>query len=47
VALRDIFEIIADLSADGGNHQHAARLFGAAQAMRQRMGAVRFKIYDD
>jgi ATP/maltotriose-dependent transcriptional regulator MalT len=45
VALPDIFEIIADLCADGGNHQHAARLFGAAQAMRQRMGAVRFKIY--
>jgi len=23
-----------------------ARLFGAAQAIRQRIGAVRFKIYD-
>ena len=29
-----------------GSHCEAARLFGAADAMRQRMGEVRFKIYD-
>ena len=29
-----------------GSHREAARLFGAAEAIRQRMGAVRFKIYD-
>jgi predicted ATPase/class 3 adenylate cyclase/DNA-binding CsgD family transcriptional regulator len=46
VTLPDIFEVIAGLCTDGGNHQHAARLFGAAEAMRKRMGAVRFKIYD-
>ena len=30
---------------DGSQHE-AAHLFGAAHAIRQRMGAVRFKIYD-
>jgi DNA-binding CsgD family transcriptional regulator len=44
--LPDIFEVIAGLCADGGNPQHAARLFGAAETMRTRMGVVRFKIYD-
>jgi DNA-binding CsgD family transcriptional regulator len=29
-----------------GRHREAARLFGAADALRQRVGAVRFKIYD-
>ena len=46
VNLPDIFEIVAGLCVDGDSHQHAARLFGAAQAMRQRTGLVRFKIYD-
>jgi predicted ATPase/class 3 adenylate cyclase/DNA-binding CsgD family transcriptional regulator len=46
VVLPDIFEVIAGLSADGGTHHNAARLFGAAQAMRRRMGVIRFKIYD-
>jgi DNA-binding CsgD family transcriptional regulator len=46
IVLPEIFEIIAGLCTDGGSHQHAARLFGAAEAMRQRMGAARFKIYD-
>ncbi|MGB9224418.1 MAG: LuxR family transcriptional regulator, partial [Mycobacterium sp.] len=46
VSLPDIFEIVAGLCVDGDSHQHAARLFGAAQAMRQRTGLVRFKIYD-
>ena len=27
-----------------GSHREAARLFGAAESIRQRMGAVRFKI---
>ena len=46
VTLPDIFEVIAGLCADGGNPQHAARLFGTAAAMRKRMGVARFKIYD-
>jgi hypothetical protein len=29
-----------------GSHHEAARLFGAADGSRQRIGAVRFKIYD-
>jgi DNA-binding CsgD family transcriptional regulator len=31
--------------ADGGNHENAARLFGAADAIRQRIGVVRFAVY--
>ena len=31
--------------ADGGNHENAARLFGAADAIRQRIGVVRFALY--
>ena len=34
------------LAVDAGSHREAARLFGAADAIRQRIGAVRFKIYD-
>lgn len=32
--------------ANTGGHREAARLFGAADAIRQRSGAVRFKIHD-
>ena len=42
----DILECLAGLAGDAGSHREAARLFGAAQAIRQRMGAVRFKVYD-
>src|SRR5699024_2169234 len=31
---------------DSGDHRRAARLFGAAQAIRERTGQVRFKTYD-
>jgi predicted ATPase/class 3 adenylate cyclase/DNA-binding CsgD family transcriptional regulator len=41
-----ILECLADLANDTGNHQEAARLFGAAETIRQCKGAVRFKIYD-
>ena len=34
------------LTGEGGSHREAARLFGAAHGIRQRNGAVRFKIYD-
>jgi predicted ATPase/class 3 adenylate cyclase/DNA-binding CsgD family transcriptional regulator len=40
----DLLEILASLTARTGGHREAARLFGAAQAMRQRIGVVRFKI---
>ena len=42
----DILECLAALAGGAGGHHEAARLFGAAEAIRQRMGAVRFKIYD-
>ena len=42
----DILECLAVLAGDAGSHREAARLFGAAEAIRQRMGAVRFKVWD-
>jgi predicted ATPase/DNA-binding CsgD family transcriptional regulator len=42
----DILECLGTLAGDAGGHREAARLLGAAEATRQRMGAVRFKIYD-
>jgi DNA-binding CsgD family transcriptional regulator len=42
----DILECLAALAAQAGSHREAARLFGAAHAIRQRIGEVRFKIYD-
>ncbi|MGC1150688.1 helix-turn-helix transcriptional regulator, partial [Mycobacterium sp.] len=42
----DILECLATLAVEARSYQEAARLFGAAAASRERMGAVRFKIYD-
>jgi predicted ATPase/class 3 adenylate cyclase/DNA-binding CsgD family transcriptional regulator len=42
----DTLECLGTLAGDGGSHREAARLFGAAHVVRQRIGAVRFKIYD-
>ncbi|MBX7433129.1 LuxR family transcriptional regulator [Mycobacterium sp. Y57] len=41
----DTLECLVRLAADGGGHQYAARLLGAAQAIRQRSGEVRFPMY--
>jgi len=41
----DILECLATVAIDGGRPREAARLFGAAQAIRQRTGGVRFPIY--
>ncbi|MGB9222726.1 helix-turn-helix transcriptional regulator, partial [Mycobacterium sp.] len=41
----DTFECLARLAADDGNHQHAVRLLGAAEAARQRIGDFRFPMY--
>jgi predicted ATPase/class 3 adenylate cyclase/DNA-binding CsgD family transcriptional regulator len=46
LGLSDTLECLGTVAGDGGSHQEAARLFGAAEAIRTRMGAVRFKIYD-
>jgi DNA-binding CsgD family transcriptional regulator len=42
----DILECLASLASESGNYRAAARLFGSAAAIRQRMGAVRFKVWD-
>jgi predicted ATPase/class 3 adenylate cyclase/DNA-binding CsgD family transcriptional regulator len=42
----DILECLAGLATRAGNHPEAARLFGAAQGLRECMGSVRFKIHD-
>jgi hypothetical protein len=47
ICVPDVLEILADLAGKSGSHPPAARLFGAAQGIRQRIGVVRFKIYDN
>jgi DNA-binding CsgD family transcriptional regulator len=42
----DVLEVLAGLAGDEGNHRAAARLFGSAYGIRQRMGVVRFKVWD-
>jgi len=42
----DILECLGTLTGDAGSHREAARLFGAAHAIRLRLGAVRFKTWD-
>jgi hypothetical protein len=39
-------ECLAAPACDAESHREAARLFGAAHAMRQRTGIVRYKVYD-
>jgi DNA-binding CsgD family transcriptional regulator len=46
LAVPDILECLAGVAADAGSQREAARMFGAAEAIRNRMGLVRFKIYD-
>jgi DNA-binding CsgD family transcriptional regulator len=41
----DALECLAALAVDAGSRREAARLFGAADAMRQGIGQVRFQIY--
>lgn len=43
----DALECLAGLVGDAGSHREAARLYGAAEAVRKDTGAVRFKVYDD
>jgi predicted ATPase/DNA-binding CsgD family transcriptional regulator len=42
----DAFECLAHLACGADSHHEAARLLGAAHAMRKRMGAVRLKVFD-
>ena len=41
----DILECLARLALDDGNHPYAARLLGAADAIRQRIGFARYPMY--
>jgi DNA-binding CsgD family transcriptional regulator len=40
-------ECLARLMVDGGNHADAARLLGAADAIRHRTGEFRFPVFQD
>jgi predicted ATPase/class 3 adenylate cyclase/DNA-binding NarL/FixJ family response regulator len=46
LGISDTLECLAVVAGQAGSHREAARLFGAAHAIRERMGWVRFKIYD-
>ncbi|MGX9674067.1 helix-turn-helix transcriptional regulator [Mycobacterium sp. HM-7] len=45
LGIADVIDCLAELAADSGRRSEAARLFGAAAAMRRRTGEVRFQIY--
>ncbi|HZC91613.1 MAG TPA: LuxR C-terminal-related transcriptional regulator [Mycobacterium sp.] len=42
----DILECLGTLASEAGSHREAVRLFGATHAMRERIGSVRFKVWD-
>ncbi len=42
----DILECLATVASAGGSHPRSAHLFGAADAIRRRMGTARFKVHD-
>jgi predicted ATPase/class 3 adenylate cyclase/DNA-binding CsgD family transcriptional regulator len=46
LAVPDALECLGRLAADGLSHRDAARFYGAASEIRERIGAVRFKIHD-
>lgn len=46
VGIPEVFECLAATASGAGSRHEAARLFGAANGIRQRIGAVRFKVHD-
>ncbi len=42
----DTLECLAALAGEDGSHREAARLIGAAHGIRERIGEVRFKVWD-
>jgi predicted ATPase/DNA-binding CsgD family transcriptional regulator len=46
LGIPDILECLATTASAGGSHPRSARLLGAAQSIRRRMGVVRFKVHD-
>jgi len=47
LATPDALECLAGAVGAGDSHREAARLYGAADAVRQVTGIVRFKVYDN
>jgi len=45
LGISDTLECLAAVAGDAGRHREAARLLGAADGIRQRRGAVRFKVW--
>jgi DNA-binding CsgD family transcriptional regulator len=43
----DIFDFLACLAAQAKSYREAARLVGAAEAIRHRTGEVRYQVYQD
>ena len=46
LGMSDTLECLGTLAGDADSHREAARLFGAAHGIRQRIGSVRFKVWD-
>jgi len=46
LGISDTLESLATLAGDARSHREAARLLGAAHGVRQRIGAVRFRVFD-
>src|SRR6478672_11961291 len=46
IAVPDPLECLAALAVGAGSHREAARLYGAAESIRERMAQVRSKIFD-
>jgi DNA-binding CsgD family transcriptional regulator len=46
VGVPDILECLADIARDAGSLHEAVRLYGAADAIRQRIGVVRFMVHE-
>jgi len=46
LGIADGLECLGRIAAAAGSHREAARMGGAAQAVRQRIGEVRFKVWD-
>ena len=47
LATADTLECLARMAFGAESHSEAARLLGAAESTRQRLGLVRFKVFDD
>ncbi len=46
LGISDTLECLAALADEAGSHREAARLLGSAEAIRQRTGTVRFRVWD-